>query len=330
MVFVQDFKTDLFNTTEANFEAKSLSVFNYQFQHNTLYRQYVNALGINPSQVVSIEQIPFLPISFFKNHKIVSTENQYDSFFESSGTTGSQRSRLYFYDEEFYLKNAVAIFENRFGSISEYTFFFLLPSYLERKSSSLVSMANRFFQLSDQSFGGFYLYDFKTLEIELQKALLLNKRIILWGVTFALLDFVAQLSDELSGLIVFETGGMKGRGKEPLRSEVHQLLKQKLNLIAVYSEYGMTELFSQAYTESQETFVCPPQMKILIRDVEDPLHVHSKIGQRGGINVIDLANIDTCSFIETQDLGMLRNEGFQILGRFDNSDVRGCNLMVLA
>ena len=329
MVFVQDFKTDLFNTNEANFEAKSLSVFQYQYQHNTLYRQYVNALGIDSSEINAVEKIPFLPISFFKNHKIVSTENEYDSFFESSGTTGTQRSRLYFYDEEFYLKNAVAIFENRFGLLSEYTFFFLLPSYLERKSSSLVSMANRFFQLSDQSIGGFYLYDFETLEIELQKALALNKKIILWGVTFALLDFVAQLSEELSGLIVFETGGMKGRGKEPLRSEVHEVLKQKLNPKAVYSEYGMTELFSQAYTEKKETFVCPPQMKILIRDVEDPLHVHAEIGQRGGINVIDLANIDTCSFIETQDIGMLTHQGFQILGRFDNSDVRGCNLMVL-
>ena len=330
MVFVQDFKTDLFNTNDANFEAKSLSVFHYQYHCNTLYRNYVNALGINPTDINAVDKIPFLPISFFKNYKIVSTENAYDSFFESSGTTGSQRSRLYFYDEKFYLKNAISIFENRFGLLSDYTFFFLLPSYLERKSSSLVSMANCFYQLSDQSFGGFYLYDFKSLEIELQKAICSNKKIILWGVTFALLDFVAQLNKELSGLIVFETGGMKGRGKEPLRSEVHEVLKQKLNPKAVYSEYGMTELFSQAYTSTQETFVCQPQMKILIRDVEDPLHVHGEIGQRGGINVIDLANIDTCSFIETQDLGMLTNSGFQILGRFDNSDVRGCNLMVIA
>jgi len=329
MVFEQEFKSQLFNTKRDNFEEKALKAFHFQFKNNLLYQQYVNHLGIDIQLVNSLQKIPFLPIAFFKTHQIISTSNHYESYFESSGTSGNQRSRLYFYDEEFYLTNAVKIFEDMFGALSNYTFFFLLPSYLERKSSSLVAMANRFSQLSDQEFGGFYLYDFAVLEQKIKQAQQKNKKVILWGVTFALIDFANSLSNQLGEITVFETGGMKGRGKEPLRSEVHTLLKEKLSPKSIHSEYGMTELFSQAYSVVNETFICPPQMKILIRDVEDPLNIHSKVGVRGGINVIDLANIDTCCFIETQDIGMLETNGFQVLGRFDNSDIRGCNLMVL-
>lgn len=330
MVFEQEFKSELFNTNDDNFEEKCLKAFHFQYQNNLLYQQYVNHLGVDIHKVDSVGIIPFLPITFFKTHQIVSTSQNYTSYFESSGTTGSRRSRLYFYDEEFYLANAVSIFESRFGSLADYTFFFLLPSYLERKSSSLVSMANRFYHLSDQEFGGFFLYDFTSLAIEINKAQSKNKKVILWGVTFALIDFSNTLESPMKGIMVFETGGMKGRGREPLRSEVHELLRKKLSPKSIHSEYGMTELFSQAYSFDNEMFNCPPQMKVLLRDLEDPLYVHTEIGVRGGINVVDLANIDTCCFIETQDIGLLKNDGFQVLGRFDNSEIRGCNLMVLS
>ncbi len=328
MGFVQEYKSDLLHLGDVRFLQKSLEAFRFQYENNDLYRQYVNALKINAQEVQSLEQIPFLPISFFKHHPIVSTTEIYENFFESSGTTGSHRSRLYFYDSDFYLQNAAAIFESFFGALSGYSFFFLLPNYLERKHSSLVAMANYFFQKSDQRFGGFYLHDFPALHQDLLKALHSKKqKVVLWGVTFALLDFAKSFEAEYENLTVFETGGMKGRGQEPLRSEVYEVLKSKWKCSHIHSEYGMTELFSQAYSIENEFFTTPSTMKVFIREMEDPLNVHSRYNERGGINIIDLANIDTCCFIETQDVGLLHEKGFQILGRFDNSEVRGCNLM---
>ncbi|MBC7391007.1 MAG: acyl transferase [Opitutaceae bacterium] len=332
MGFVQQFKSDLFSTVNSDFQEKSLSLFRFQFENNRIYRNYVQALNVNPDTVKLIEQIPFLPISFFKNFKVTSSITEPIDFFESSGTTGIIRSRLYYSDKEFYLENSKSIFESLFGSISEYSFFFLLPNYLERTNSSLVAMANHFYSLSDKKFGGFYLHDLKGLNNDLSSVL--NKKpekIILWGVTFALLDFANTYNIHLPGIKIFETGGMKGRGKEPLRSEVHKIIAEKFQTENIYSEYGMTELFSQAYTTSgSEIFRSQNQMKILIRELEDPISVHSRKGERGGVNVIDLANVDSCAFIETQDLGVLTDDGFQILGRFDNSEVRGCNLLVLS
>lgn len=330
MSFVHDFKRELVHISDLDFEQKTLSLFHYQYANSIFYRQFVDALGISVGGVQSYLQIPFMPIEFFKYHRITSTEADYMRCFESSGTTDSIRSRLYVYDEPFYWQNCVHIFERFFGAMRDYSFFFLLPSYLERSNSSLVSMANHFYNCSDKQFGGFYLDDFQTLAHELQRALAVNpKKVVLWGVTFALLDFAEYFSNPMPQLTVVETGGMKGRGKEPLRSEVHQLLKTKWQLTHVCSEYGMTELFSQGYAMDDDVFSLPSHMRVVLREIDDPLSVHLRQKERGGINVIDLANIDTCAFIATQDIGVLQQNGFQVLGRFDTSDIRGCSLMAL-
>jgi phenylacetate-coenzyme A ligase PaaK-like adenylate-forming protein len=328
MGFVQDFKAELLQGAQADFEEKALELFLFQFQNNLVYQKYCGHLGKVPQQVQELSDIPFLPISFFKHHQITSTNELYASFFESSGTTGTVRSRLYYYDEPFYWHNSVRVFQRFFGSLGDCCFFFLLPNYLERSSSSLVSMANHFYQQSDISYGGFFLYEHEKLHFQLKEAIKAKKKVVLWGVTFALLDFAAAYPDDYAGMLVFETGGMKGRGKEPLCSEVHQALRHGFGVEKIYAEYGMTELFSQAYSLGNEVFLEPPTMKVLVREMEDPLKVHSIPFQRGGLNVVDLANVDTCAFIETQDIGFLQPEGFQVLGRFDNAEVRGCNLML--
>jgi len=329
MGFVEDFKKELIYSDLHSFEEKALLLFNYQSKCNSLYQSFVSALGKRTSHIKRTEEIPFLPISFFKTHKIVSADRSYPSFFESSGTTGNITSKLYHYDLPFYWQNTMKIFEHFFGELKGYSFFFLLPNYLERQHSSLVSMANFFWENSDRTFGGFFLYDFEKVKDELIKALHAKRgKVILWGVTFALLDFADQYGQNYEDLILFETGGMKGRGREPLKEEVHLVLREKLGVSRIHSEYGMTELFSQAYSQDSTIFSPASTMNIFIREPEDPLSVHSRVGERGGINVVDLANVDTCAFIETQDLGMLHSTGFEVLGRFDNSDIRGCNLMV--
>lgn len=330
MGFLEDFKKELIYSDSCSFKEKALLLFEFQFYNNSLYRQYALALHKSPSSIKRVEEIPFLPITFFKTNKIVSTDRVYSSYFESSGTTGSVTSKLYHYDPSFYWQNTLRIFEHFFGALNEYSFFFLLPSYLERKHSSLVSMANFFWEQSDKKYGGFFLYDFDEVRKGLSMAMEAKPgKVILWGVTFALLDFAESQAQHFDHLILFETGGMKGRGKEPLKQEVHQVLKEKLGVNRIHSEYGMTELFSQAYSLDGSLFSLPSTMDILIREPEDPLSVHRRLEERGGVNVIDLANVDTCAFIETQDLGVLQTNGFEILGRFDNSDIRGCNLMAL-
>ncbi len=330
MDFVLDYKRDLFLTAKTHFDEKALQLFKFQYERNMIYRQYAQALKKTPDVVHNVAHIPFLPISFFKTHRIVSHPHLDALYFESSGTTGEQTSKLYVRDISFYWENAQRIFEDFFGNISDYSFFFLLPNYLERKNSSLVSMAQSFWEKSNREFGGFYLYEIENLKKDLEKALKQGKtKVILWGVTFALLDFSVNLIEKYADLLVFETGGMKGRGQEPIREEVHDLLKKRLGTNLIHSEYGMTELFSQAYSLDGDVFSLPATMKVYLREPEDPLAVHRRPSERGGINVIDLANIDTCAFIETQDLGMLLpTHDFQVLGRFDNSDIRGCNLMV--
>ena len=239
MSFVDLFKSELFETNSTNFDEKCLSLFRFQYENNQVYQDYVQALNLHTDEISSVKDIPFLPITLFKNYKITSLSKDIAEYFESSGTTGVIKSRLYYDDKEFYLKNSVQIFESNFGKLSDFSFFFLLPNYLERQNSSLVAMADRFYNLSDKSFGGFYLYDLEELKAKLQEALALKPGfVILWGVTFALLDFAEKNDIDTSSLIVFETGGMKGRGREPLRSEIHLQLRQKLLTNKIYSEYA--------------------------------------------------------------------------------------------
>lgn len=309
-----------------SFEDLSLDIFQFQYQHNKVYRQYVDLLKIDPGSVLHIRQIPFLPIEFFKSHVVSCHTSLSEKVYESSGTTGALTSKHYVYDEAFYCKVAKRIFEAQYGGLEQYTILALLPNYLERQNSSLVAMVHHFMQYTQKG-SGFYLDNFEQLYQEIELLKQSNAKIILWGVTFGLLDFSEAYSVDLQDHIVLETGGMKGRKKELVRGEVHDLLCKGFNVTKIHAEYGMTELFSQAYAQGEGLYRAPFSMKILLRELNDPF-AYVDMGKRGGVNVIDLANIDSCSFIATQDLGLQHSEDvFEILGRFDASDIRGCNLM---
>ena len=324
----KSFIASLNTINEDNFTDIALALFRFQVEHNSVYRAYVNALNINPNGVETVDQIPFLPITFFKHHAIKTGQWQPVETFVSSGTTSYATSQHQVWDMEFYLSHAQRIFEKRFGSLSQYHILALLPSYLERKGSSLIAMMNHFIQATGSTESGFYLRDYPQL---LQKAEQLKsspRKTIIWGVSFALLELAEQGPHDLRHCMIFETGGMKGRRKELIREEFHQILNDRLKTSPIYSEYGMTELMSQAYSLGNGYFQPSAQMKIVIRDINDPFS-KGKIGQTGGINVVDLANFHSCAFIETQDLGRVTETGeFEVLGRFDNSDLRGCNLLV--
>ncbi len=315
---------------DSDFEQVALRVFHHQYINNSFYQRFCNLLGITKTSVHHIDDIPYLPIEFFKQQKIVSTPYAIEKIFTSSGTTGSITSKHYVKDLTIYENSFRKGFEYFYGDISDYVVLALLPSYLERDGSSLVYMAEQLIKDSNHPDSGFYLYDMEKLIKTLQKDNLKNKKILLLGVSFALLDLVENYDVCLHDhTIVMETGGMKGRRKEMIREELHDILKKGFKIPQIHSEYGMTELLSQAYSKGNGIFYCPPWMKISIRNPEDPL---SKTGhyKTGGINVIDLANIHSCSFIATQDLGKTKESGsFEILGRFDHSDIRGCNLMAL-
>lgn len=313
----------------SDFEKLSLEIFQLQAKNNMVYGEFLNHLDIDISTVNNIHQIPFLPIQFFKTHKIVSSNEPTEQIFLSSGTIGNTQSKHFVNDLNIYKKSFRKGFEYFYGSITDYTVLALLPSYLEREDSSLVFMANDLIKKSGRPKSGFYLNNlaelYETL-LELDKN---NKKILLIGVSFALLDLTENFNIKLKNTIIMETGGMKGRRKELIREELHQILSEGFGVSEIHSEYGMTELLSQAYSKGKGVFDCPPWMKVLIRDTEDALTV-LPLGKSGGINVIDLANIHSCSFIATQDLGISHNQGaFEVLGRFDDSDIRGCNLMVL-
>ncbi len=315
---------------ETDFEQAALHVFKHQYINNKTYQRFCNLLGVTKSSVNRIDNIPYLPIEFFKQEKIVSTPSLIDKIFTSSGTTGSITSKHYISDLSVYEKSFRKGFEHFFGDSREYIILALLPSYLERDGSSLVYMVEKLIKDSNHSESGFYLYETEKLVKTLQKNSTENKKTLLLGVSFALLDLVEnhdlQLNDKT---IIMETGGMKGRRKEMIREELHQILKDGFGVSQIHSEYGMTELLSQAYSKGNGIFYCPPWMSISIRNPEDPL---TDIGNNktGGVNIIDLANINSCSFIATQDLGKVYKDGsFEILGRFDHSDIRGCNLMAL-
>ena len=312
-----------------DFEQVALDTFKFQAKHNTPYNTFIKHLGIDASSVNRIEEIPFLPIEFFKSHQIVSNSNPVEKIFLSSGTTGQTQSKHYVTDLKVYEESFEKGFDFFYGNIEDYTVLALLPAYLEREGSSLVYMADALIKASKKPKSGFYLHNLETLAKHLQELDNQGEKVLLIGVSFALLDLIEQYNFNLKNTIIMETGGMKGRRKELIRTELHAILKEGFGVNAIHSEYGMTELLSQAYSKGNGIFACPPWMKILIRDTEDPLTILNA-NKSGGINVIDLANINSCSFIATQDLGKVYLDGtFEVIGRFDNSDIRGCNLMVL-
>lgn len=314
---------------EIEFNKKALEVFKHQFKNNKVYRSFCDLLYIHPSDITKIEEIPFLPIQFFKQRKIVSSLDEVDEIFTSSGTTGSITSKHYVTDINLYKESYLKGFHHFYGDIEKYTVLALLPNYLERKGSSLVYMVDDLIRKSKQEESGFYLNNLEELAKKLTQLNHQHKKVLLIGVSFALLDLIDKHQFKLTNTIIMETGGMKGRRKELIRNELHQLLSIGFGVEKIHSEYGMTELLSQAYSKGNGIFETPPWMKILTRDTEDALTIQPT-GNTGGINVIDLANYNSCSFIATQDLGKTHhNNTFEIIGRFDNSDIRGCNLMVL-
>lgn len=311
------------------FRETALKIFHFQATHVPVYRDYLAALGVDHSQVGAVEEIPFLPIEFFKSHIVIVDGENTEVIFESSGTTGTTPSRHHVADASLYRRSFTWGFQQFYGDPEQYCILALLPSYLERKGSSLVHMMDHLIKQSGHPESGFYLDNLEELSAILQKRNADQQPTLLAGVSFALLDLAEQYPMKLEDhIIVIETGGMKGRRKELIRSELHRQLKEAFGLQTIHSEYGMTELLSQAYSARDGLFKTPPWMKILIRDPNDPLSMLS-VGQAGGINIIDLANIYSCSFIATGDLGKVyEDSSFEVLGRFDHSDIRGCNLLV--
>ena len=322
------FKHSIFNLQNPfEFNETARSLFRYQYRNNSIYRSFVDALGISESKVYHPEQIPFLPVSFFKTHKITTGDFIEEAVFESSGTTGSESSRHYVADTGLYETSFTRGIELFYGDLSQYAVFALLPSYLERRNSSLVYMVEKIRMKSNQQMGGFFLHELETLQKQLTEAHDAGLKIMLFGVTFALLEMAEKFPVSIPGAVVFETGGMKGRRKELTRMELHEKLCSGFGVAKIHSEYGMTELLSQAWSAGDGIFRCPPWMRVLIADTNDPLS-YIETGRTGGINIIDLANFHSCSFLATQDLGRVFDDGsFEVLGRFDNSDIRGCSLL---
>lgn len=315
-------------SNDEQFNAAALAIFQYQAKNCAIYREFIEGLRIDPTSITSIQQIPFLPIEFFKSRDVISNNEPFEVTFTSSGTTGMITSIHRVTDVSWYEGSFRKAFSLFYGDIKSYTILALLPSYLEREGSSLIYMANDLIQQSNNPDSGFFLYNHEELAQQLIKQQESKKPTLLIGVTFALLDFVEQHSINFSELIVMETGGMKGRRKEMIREELHETLCNGFGVDAIHSEYGMTELLSQAYSKGNGLFNCPPWMRIITRDTNDPMSLLTN-DRAGGVNVIDLANINSCSFIATQDLGKVYADGsFEILGRFDNADIRGCNLLI--
>lgn len=324
-----DLRNEIFNIEDpVRFTETAIKVFRYQLQNNRVYSEYIGMLGRLGNEPGSPEEIPFLPAEFFKTRKIICEGLPWEVIFESSRTTGMSCSKHYVHDLRLYEESFMRAFRMFYGDPSEYFIAALLPSYSERKNSSLIYMVNSLIQLSVLNGSRFYHHVHENLSADLKGALRSHLKTLLIGVSFALVDFAGNYPVDLSGAVIMETGGMKGRKREMTRKELHEFLKERFNLGNIHSEYGMTELMSQAYSKGNGVFYCPPWMKILIRDPNDPLSVSSLPGKTGGINIIDLANLYSCSFIATGDLGKLHEDGgFEVLGRFDSSDIRGCNLL---
>ena len=322
--------SDIFtSSSQKQFEKIALKVFRYQYENNKVYQEFCDFLKTDPHKVKSLQQIPFLPIQFFKSHEVVSNSNPIQETFTSSGTTGMITSKHLVTDVTLYEESYRKGFSEFYGNIEDYVILALLPSYLEREGSSLIYMVKDLIELSNRPESGFYLHNHDELISKLIALDRAGQNIILIGVTFALLDLIEKHQFQLQHTIIMETGGMKGRRKEMIREELHEQLCKGFGVSAIHSEYGMTELLSQAYSLGNGVFECPSWIQILVRDTEDAL-TYIPDGKTGGINVIDLANVNSCSFIATQDLGKKNpNNSFEVLGRFDNSDIRGCNLMVI-
>lgn len=320
---------DIFSVkSNDTFNALALSIFKLQAQNCNVYREYLFHLGVDADEVSEIAQIPFLPISFFKSHSILSSTDPVEITFSSSGTTGMVQSSHHITDVKLYEQSYLQAFAQFYGDITEYCFLALLPSYQQRAGSSLIYMVNDLIEKSRHPQSGYFLYNHDELLKTLLDLKSKKQKTVLIGVTYALLDFIEQFEIDFPGLIVMETGGMKGKRKETVREELHEQLTKGFGVNAIHSEYGMTELLSQAYSLGEGIFNCPSWMQVLIRDTNDPLSLIVN-GRTGGINVIDLANLNSCSFIATQDLGRINpDQSFEVLGRFDNADIRGCNLLV--
>jgi len=325
---------------KGDFDSTAIGIFNFQYKNNEVYKAYTDALHILPSSVNTIAQIPFLPVSFFRTHEVKTTSFQPEEIFESSGTTGAGTSRHMVKDLLLYEESFTRCFEMFYGPLKDLCIIGLLPSYLERKNSSLIYMVEKWISRSEHSQSGFYLNEYNKLVSVLNELESKQKKTLLIGVSFALIDLATTFSEDHSTLpqkhtIIMETGGMKGRRREMIKSELHEILKKAFQVSSIHSEYGMTELLSQAYSGSDGIFKCPPWMKVLVRNEEDPLEVfipnsQNKASATGAINIIDLANLYSCSFIATDDAGKVFSDGsFEVLGRMDNSDLRGCSLMVL-
>lgn len=315
--------------TEQEFLSHALETFHYQYQNVEVYRKFVDYLGQRPSEIASLDQIPFLPIELFKTHKVRAELSSDSFYFESSGTTQMVRSKHYINDLGLYEESIEKSFEKFIGPAENFIFLGLLPSYLEKKHSSLIYMVDHLMKISNKKQNGYFLYDHERLLEVLKKTQ--KEKVILFGVSFALLDFIEahpEIKDlELENLILIETGGMKGRKEEITKDELLKELSDGFSTAKIYSEYSMTELLSQAYSVEKNWYECPKWMRVMVRSLEDPFHYLPE-GRTGAVNIIDLANRHSCSFLATQDLGKLTKHRFQVLGRIDHSDVRGCSLLV--
>jgi phenylacetate-coenzyme A ligase PaaK-like adenylate-forming protein len=331
MYVSEEIRRSLFNISgEVDFEKISLEIFRYQVSSNLVYKEMVRLLGIGPGKINFVSEIPFIPVSLFRDQQVLSGDDQkVQKIFTSSGTTGSVPSRHLVTDLALYKESFTCSFWRFYGDPAGYRFLALLPGYMERQGSSLIYMMDFLIRNTIRNGSGFYLSDLRALQEQLEKIPPRNIKTILFGASYALLDFAEQYPMDLSDVIIMETGGMKGRRKEMIREELHEILTDRFKVNEIHSEYGMTELLSQAYSKGSGIFRTPPWMKILVRDTNDPMHILPH-GQTGGINIIDLANLNSCSFIATQDLGKVHKDGsFEVLGRFDDSDIRGCNLLVV-
>lgn len=320
--------------SETEFRLLCMEIFRMQAQHCSVYKEYLELTGCNPCKVDSIDQIPFLPVRFFKSKKIVTDRSdngesgKEEIIFTSSATTGMTPSKHYVTDLKLYEKSFTEAFRHFYGDPAQYAILSLLPSYLEREGSSLIYMAGHLMKLTGNPASGFYLYNYRELADTLSRLKEEGQKTILLGVTFALLDFVKEYKTDFPQLTVIETGGMKGRGKEIARNRLHEILCEGFGVEKIHSEYSMAELLSQAYSKGDGLFLTPPWMKIVIRDLYDPFCYHDGCGVTGGINIIDLANINSCSFIETEDMGRITARGFEVLGRMKNAELRGCNMLI--
>jgi phenylacetate-coenzyme A ligase PaaK-like adenylate-forming protein len=327
MNFRENFISQLYKINETNFNKKALELFNYQYSNNTVYARYADSVKKGPDRVKEITDIPFLPVTFYKTEKIITGSLTPKRYFYSSGTTEkSSRSKHYVYDPSLYENVFTEIFSKRYGAISDYIILALLPSYQENQDSSLLYMVDFLIKKSGSELSSFISTDYASFINQLEQYRNKNKKLLLIGVAYALLELAEKYQPDLSDFIIMETGGMKGRREEMIKAEMHEYLKHSFHSEKIHSEYGMTELLSQAYSVENGIFHCPGWMKILIRQVNDPFDIRDS--GRGAVNIIDMANIDSCAFIEIQDLASLHPDGsFEILGRMDNSELRGCNLL---